>query len=314
MDEEESFEYVPLADEGCIFSVVPDNLIAAHVVPASTSRDLARFCLASRQGRRLEPLFARMVAAFQHGVRTEDEDEYLTLSSIYRYLDSMQDRANFEFTRPFMAVLLKGERREGDYRRAPEFMLVDVGGGRTGYRTVAACPPDLGDSWRLSLPLRRGQYKLEVSGWRNPHHGILDISLDDQAISPPGGLDWYADTSTAPYLFPPMLFEVQSTGSHVLRGEVNRCNYEALGAKYWICLDHLRILPADEVALPDPMPQAPFRSARGNVAHDNGSRFRGLARTAVALWRRGRVLGNTFQHALVQWPSRMSCPCRRSRS
>jgi hypothetical protein len=323
--EGEDLMYIPLADGDSLFSVLPENLVAAHIVPGAISQDLARFCMTSRHARRLEPYFARMVAAIQHGISKEmgvSEDNYSTLSSIYRTLDSVQDRTSFEFTRPFMAVLLKGERREGDRRRAPEFMLVDVGGGRTGYRTVAACPPGRGDSWRLLVPLRRGRYKLEVSGWRNPHHGILDISLDFQAISPPEGLDWYADTSTAPYLFPPMNFEVQSTGTHVLRGEVNRCNYQALGAKYWICLDHLRITPADEVAEPSKLqvPKVPVRSAGRDVSRERSSRLHGAAHVAAALARKGRRIGtvtsNLFRRAMgkiatVELLLHRVCPCRR---
>jgi len=234
----------------CLWAL-SENILAAHVAPHSTSQDLGRYCLTSHAARRIEPLFARMVAEEQHGVFEVNEDGEAecrdsTLAEVWHTLDSVQDRASFEFTRPFMAAVLKPERREGDYRRGPEFTLVDVGGGRTGFRTVAACPPARGDCWRLLVPLRKGLYRLEVSGWRNPHHGILDITVDGEAISPEQGLDWYAETSTEPHWFPPMMFEVETTGTHVLRGETSRCHSSAIGAKYWMCLESLYILPADE--------------------------------------------------------------------
>jgi len=235
-----------------LFSALPESLLVCHVALAATSQELSRFCMTSSDAARLEPLLARLVAETQHGVFElvvdgEVVDRPFTLAELYHTLDSVRDRASFEFTRPFMAAVLKPERREGSPRREPDFMLVDVGGGRTGYRTVAACPPMRGDYWRLPVPLRRGWYRLEVSGWRNPHHGILDITLDNEPVSPAEGLDWYAEFSTVPYMFPPMLFEVKATGSHVLAGYTNRCHTSALGAKYWMCLDLVRILPVDEV-------------------------------------------------------------------
>jgi len=237
---------------GDLLSALPENLLVYHVAPAATSQELGRFCLTSRDAGLLEPSFAQLVAETQHGIFEVVEDGEMmdrpfTLAEIHHTLDSVLDRACYEFTRPFMATVLKSDRYEGE-PRPPEFMLVDVGGGRTGFRTVAACPPVRGDYWRLLVPLRRGQYRLEVSGWRNPHHGILDITLDNEAISPEEGLDWYADSSTSPYTFPPLLFEVESTGTHVLRGETSRCHSSALGAKYWMCLESIRILPADEEA------------------------------------------------------------------
>lgn len=255
-----------------LLSALPDNVLATHISPFATTKELGRFCRASSEVGRLESQFARMVAQIQHGIfmaadDSETSERSLKLSELCHTLDSVWDRALFEFTRPFMAALLKPDRRQGDPRRGPDFMLVDVGGGRTGYRTVAACPPGQGDCWRLLVPLRRGKYRIEVSGWRNPHHGILDISLDSKAISSPAGLDWYAETSTLPYTFPAMLFEVEATGNHVLRGETNRCHNSALGAQYWMCLESIRIVPIDE-----PQPE--------ELANMAGSRFRNRASDA----------------------------------
>lgn len=260
-----------------IFSTLPQSLFAIHVAPLVKSRELACLCLASRDAGRLEPLLARMVAEIQHGVF---HDRVFTLVELCHTLDCMRDRASFEFTRPFMAAILKPERREGDNRMA-DFLLVDVGGGQTGYRTVAACPPVRGDCWKLLLPLRRGRYQLIVSGWRNPHHGILDITLDDKAVSPEEGLDWYSDTATSPHTFRNMLLEVKSTGTHILRGETSRCNSSALGAKYWICLESLRILPAGEVE-PDAMPAVPARRPTHRVPRSRLEPL--LAASPAAFW------------------------------
>lgn len=250
---EDSSGSVALAPCRSLLSTVPDSIFAVHIGPLATSRELACFCLASRDAGQLEPLLARMVAEIQHGVFQDCRHgegvpatlRAFTLVEVCHTLDCMRDRASFEFTRPFMAAVLKPERRIGGPRT--DFMLVDVGGGRTGFRTVAACPPVRGDCWKLLLPLRRGRYQLIISGWQNPHHGILDITLNGKAVSPSEGLDWYSDTSTTPHTFAPMPFEVISTGTHILRGETSRCNLSALGAKYWMCLESLRVLPAHEV-------------------------------------------------------------------
>jgi len=321
-----------------LLSALPDNVLATHIAPFATTKELGRFCRASSEVGRLESQFARMVAQIQHGIFMaaddgETSERSLKLSELCHTLDSVWDRALFEFTRPFMAALLKPDRRQGDPRRGPDFMLVDVGGGRTGYRTVAACPPGQGDCWRLLVPLRRGQYRLEVSGWRNPHHGILDISLDSEAISPTGGLDWYAEVSTATHTFPPMPFNVETTGTHVLRGETVRCNSKALGAKYWICLESIRIVPAGEELESDEVQEATGssllqrrqqalhrRPAPVLAAHAAAERVVRAAGAAVKLVGGGATLGKraawwaTLQlvgsmHAAQR--ACVRCPCRR---
>lgn len=239
-----------------LLSTLPESLVACHVAPMTTSRELVRFCMISRQSGKLETLFVRQVIEQHHGlvqvIAEETAERSFGLFELYHSLDCVQDRACFEFTLPYMAAVLKPEQQADNAGREPEFMLVDVGGGQTGYRTVAACPPNQGDYWRLLVPLRRGWYRLEVSGWRNPHHGILDLALDDQAISPAEGLDWYVEASTVHHTFSSIYFEVGSTGTHVLRGETSRCNRSALGAKYWICLEAIRIYPADEEIADEP--------------------------------------------------------------
>jgi len=269
-----------------ILSAIPHSLFALHLAPMVKSRELACLCLASRDAARLEPLLARMVAEIQHGVF---QDRAFSLVELCHTLDCMRDRASFEFTRPFMAAILKPERREG--RNLSEFMLVDVGGGQTGYRSVAACPPVRGDCWQLLLPLRRGRYQLIVSGWCNPHHGILDITLDNKAVSPEEGLDWYSDTATVSHTYRNMLLEVESTGTHILRGATNRCNSSALGAKYWICLESLRILPVGEVE-PDAMPAVPVRRPPHRVPR---SRLAPLwAASRAAFWQAAMVGAAAF--------------------
>jgi len=235
----------------CLLSALPDSILTCHVPAFSTSKELCRFCLTSTTVFILEPLLARSVAEEQHGFsaidRTGQRDMPYVLAQLHHTLDAFPDRASFKFTQPDMAYALCPELRSGDARE-PEFVFVDVGGGSTGYRTVAACPPAHGDCWSLSVKLHRGCYRLTVSGWRNPHHGILDIAFDEEMLSPPDGLDWYMEATTRPYTFPAMVFEVRTTGTHVLRGMTDRCNPGALGAKYWMCLESINIVPKDEVA------------------------------------------------------------------
>lgn len=213
--------------------------IVAHIALFSTSRELARFCFTSRVALQLEGMVACIVARAQHGILNWDES--ITLREVYKTLDGLGDRDYFDFTEQSMITRLNDD-WPSDVMNKPNFCKIDVGGHRTGYQTIAACPPSQGDSWRLLVPLRRGRYKLLVSGWRNPYHGKLDISLDGDSLSPVDGLDWYA-IGTSPYTFPPMVFEVQRSGTHELRGETSRCNQSALGSKYWMCLKSIRIMP-----------------------------------------------------------------------
>lgn len=232
-----------------LLATLPEGLLVCHVSPIATSKELGRLCLTSTAACQLETQFARMVALKQHGLFAKLPWPS-SLAELHHTLDAVQDRVSFEFTRPYMAGALCPEPREGT-PFGPQFMLVDVGGGRTGYRTVAACPPAQGDSWSLVVELRRGFYRLVVSGWRNPHHGILDIFFDNEVLSPSEGLDWYAESATTPYTFPPIMFQVETTGTHILRGITDRCHSNALGAKYWMCLERACITPADE-AEPEP--------------------------------------------------------------
>lgn len=326
---------------GDLLSVLPENVLVSHVAPVATSRELCHLCMASRDVCQLEPVLAREVAKVQHGIFEVLEDgkavdRPFTLNELYHTLDSVRDRALFEFTRPFMAAILKPERREG-VRHESEFMLVDVGGGRTGYRTVAACPPVQGDYWRLLVPLRRGLYRLDVTGWRNPHHGILDITLDNKAVSPPEGLDWYAEFATSPHTFPPIFFEVETTATHVLGGATNRCHSSALGAKYWMCLESIRIIPADEAepeisaatvvssSLPCRGPTSHRRPAPVLAAQAAAERVVSVAVSAAlstgqglklgkhaASWAALRLTGKLLGSLRTVHRSLLRCPCRRA--
>jgi hypothetical protein len=186
------------------------------------------------------------------------------------------------------------------------------------------------------VPLRRGRYRLEVAGWRNPHHGILDITVDNKVISPAEGLDWYAETSTSAYTFPSMFFEVEATGNHILRGETSRCHSGALGAKYWICLETLRILPADEpspvaeetapsVRLPAPhcervlrrrCPQAELARAAAEKAAAAATAAAMLTGAGLkfghhAAWWGAALLLRRLHGSLHRLVPRLRCPCRR---
>jgi len=225
---------------------LPIDIVIWHVSQAASSKDLAKLCLTCSTAIRLEPFLTRVTAEKQHGIIITDGELPCTLAEVHNGLDRVADRAFFDFTRSYMAAALCPERSIGD-TAAPVYMLVDVGGGSTGYRTVAACPPACGDCWNLVFELQRGVYKLVISGWQNPHHGILDITLDNVPLTAPEGLDWYFDGETMLHTFPAIEFRVAATGPHLLQGITERCNPNALGAKYWMCLEAVRILPADEV-------------------------------------------------------------------
>jgi len=241
--------------ESCgILAALPEEVVLATLAPAVAAMDLVSLCGASRDLHRLCPAFAAVLASEHHGIGTgtvagihtfsTDMAEsravsqgagLISLNEISEELDSMPVCASFDFTLPSMASLLQAD-------TGPEFMMVNVGGGHT--QTVAACPPQCGDSWAIQVPLRRGSYVLDVVGWRNPHHGILDMSWDGQRISPEDGFDWYSEEMTELHRFGPIPFEVHRTATYTLRGETRRCHGRALGARHWICLKSLWIIPS----------------------------------------------------------------------
>jgi len=244
----------PPARNSCgIFAALPEEVLLGTLSPAVAAVDLVSLCGASRSLNRLHAAFAAVLACEHHGVgsgtlvgiRGSDMTEsdavsqggLISLRDISEELDGMPECAQFDFTLPSMAALLQAD-------SGSEFMMVNVGGGHT--QTVAACPPQCGDSWAIQVPLRRGSYVLDVVGWRNPHHGILDLSWDGQRISPEGGFDWYSEEVTELHRFGPIRFEVHRTATYTLRGETKRCHGRALGARHWICLKSLWIMPMSQ--------------------------------------------------------------------
>ena len=111
-----------------------------------------------------------------------------------------------------------------------------VGGyDREGYHTISQMPPAAGDEWFLRVALRAGQYSINVRGWCNPWHGVLDLYLDGIRITA-DGLDWYG-ARTEKYAHRLRRVRVAFTGEHTLRGCVARSNANASPrSQYWMCL------------------------------------------------------------------------------
>jgi len=112
-------------------------------------------------------------------------------------------------------------------------------GSKAGVTTTAMSPPAQGDAFEIRTALDEGQYLVIVSGWRNPHHGVLDLSFDGKRLSPEGGLDWYGVGSAMRHTYPPMALEVGSAGQHTWRFETRRKN--RMAHNYWMCLESLRV-------------------------------------------------------------------------
>ena len=54
--------------------------------------------------------------------------------------------------------------------------------------TLSQVPPHCGDAWSADVALQQGIYELAVLGWLNPSHGVLDLFLDGEALTPNSGL------------------------------------------------------------------------------------------------------------------------------
>ncbi len=105
--------------------------------------------------------------------------------------------------------------------------------------TQAQAPPARGDSWSVDVRLKKGLYTLELRGWRNVAHGILQIFLDGATVAPAGGFDW-CGPRTAEHVFRTAAIDVKWTGVHHLLGRTSRSSAELhRRERYWMRLRSL---------------------------------------------------------------------------
>ena len=106
--------------------------------------------------------------------------------------------------------------------------------------TEAQNPPACGDEWSLDVELKKGTYSLEISGWRNPAHGVLDMFLDGVRVTPTNGFDW-CSPRTVEHVYRAAGINVSWTGVHHVLGRCSRSKAEpSRRSRYWMCLSRIR--------------------------------------------------------------------------
>merc|ERR1712113_1188832 len=105
------------------------------------------------------------------------------------------------------------------------------------YGTYAQNPPKMMDSWEATFDAEPGGYEIVFVGGKNPHHGILDVTVDSEEI---GSIDQYTQ-ATEYKAEQPLYWECHAAGQHTLRGTVTSKSPHAVN--YWICLCEIVFRP-----------------------------------------------------------------------
>jgi hypothetical protein len=206
-------------------SSLPLVVLQMHIGSFLTSRELFAFCFAQRAFWRDVGMFVGWLAALQHGV---DAFSITNIGSLI-LLDTVPTACFFDFSKPSFLQDCHVKLVTGSRLAYPIFV-----GSIPHVVTTAVNPPACGDAWTISVQLQRGRYRIKVSGWRNPFHGILDLWLDDVLVSGSAGLDCYSPETAELHIFPLIEVEITWTGMHVWRFETSRCRTQS--NQYWICL------------------------------------------------------------------------------
>ena len=135
----------------------------SHLVAA----DMARLAAASTRAQASTTAAALMVMRSRHN--RADKDGGAPLTQLHA-LDETPTR--------FQADLRKRGARQ--VLCGATFEDIEVG-GQPWLRCLAQYPPAAGDAWTMEMNLQRGMYRVTLSGWCNPSHGILDLCLNDKS-------------------------------------------------------------------------------------------------------------------------------------
>ena len=183
------------------------------------ARDLARMCETSSQCRRAAARLVRTATEAQHGLAINGG----TVADLHA-LEKTQTTA-------FISLQKTGARKIVHGAELCEILV----GSNLHLITEAQDPPRCGDSWSLCVGLKKGRYTLQLRGWKNPAHGILDLFVDNVRATLAGGLNWYAP-STIEHVFR-MTVDVKWTGVHHILGRTSRSDAERhRQSRYWMCL------------------------------------------------------------------------------
>ena len=181
---------------------------------------IARLCGASSRSRATQADLVRAAAWEQHGA-----DACYSLASLRR-LEETPDTYSVNLRKAGGRAVVRGA----------EIESTAVGGCFCFMcQTRSQIPPAPGDAFCLPVRLRAGLYTVSLHGWRNPHHGILDLWLDGERLT---SLDWCgARTEKHRYQ---LQASVPHTGEHTLyccteRSSADQC----LRARYWMCLSRV---------------------------------------------------------------------------
>mmetsp|Transcript_101561 Transcript_101561/g.326380 ORF Transcript_101561/g.326380 Transcript_101561/m.326380 type:complete len:249 (+) Transcript_101561:105-851(+) len=110
--------------------------------------------------------------------------------------------------------------------------------GRDASKTTTAVnPPAKGDTFVVHVSMRRGLHRVCISGWQNPWHGVLALTLDGKSLPGLADLDWHGP-ATVPYSFPPVDVWVERSGMHAWRFEMVGTSVPR-GNGFWLCLQQL---------------------------------------------------------------------------
>lgn len=110
-------------------------------------------------------------------------------------------------------------------------------GGVAQYKTYAQNPPKLLDSWEVAFDAEPGGYEIVFIGGKNPHHGILDVTVDSEEI---GSIDQCTEQDE--YRAEQSLYwECHAAGQHTLCGTV--ASKAPRSMNYWICLCEIIFRP-----------------------------------------------------------------------
>ncbi len=198
--------------------------VSDHALALLCARDLARLCATTTQYRRVAAGLVRAAMKAHHGMVGGALADLHALESI-------------------PSVSSVNLRRVGarTVERGSAFCRTLVG-SIAHLVALAQNPPACGDEWSLDVELKKGTYSLEIYGWRNPAHGVLDLYLDGVTVTEAGGFDWCGPRTTE-HVCRATGIAVRWTGIHRLVGRTCRSNAEpGRRTRYWMCLSRIKFV------------------------------------------------------------------------
>jgi len=186
------------------------------------ARDIARLCGASRQLRGAASAYVRAAAEAQHGLTMIGG----TVGKL-RALEDVPSSCVLDFQTPSSRTVVHGSPLDE----------VDVG-GLPHLTTFAQIPPAEDDEWTCAVQLRRGAYLLRLEGWRNPHHGVLDLYFGATHVA---SFDFWGEHTKAATLTAEL--RAECTGVHHIRGKTSSTSAGRRHRSHWVCLSGASLLP-----------------------------------------------------------------------